>query len=432
MISTQNSIQLLEVGKNVNRTANVTALDQTTSTYAANGEIVVINMAGTVLNTTTVQGVDKIKIFQSRGTTDSPIISPTIELAGIKTYSSKAYTAPTLQVSYVGYDASVATGDIDVISNNGYEIRIHDLNSVNWGSIGTDVYGMYVSDNSATKAEINDGLAVNLWQNTVRLVKKPFIVERVSAATFTASTAATGTATYTKDSATVTTSGVTPVTDFPVGSYVRIGTTATTVLTLPVYKVIASSNSTQTITLDQPFQGSSSTGATTAFAFATAATVNASALGIKMSGQAMVYSIPQSLQSTQPYMNAWETNVGYAGNTTVTTPTKATRGSGYFADMASWEYFLVGNRGFIERNNIPYVYPPLDVLATGTYNILSLEWDSVKTGQVFNQQAASKQLDIAFDFTPASAPTQVTGVVTAVQDVLNSWIPSTIGTGTLS
>ncbi len=432
MISTQNSIQLLEVGKNINRTANVTALDPSATTYAVSGEIVVTNVNGTVLNTTTVQGVDKIKIMQSRGATVDAVFSPVIELAGIKTYSSKAYTAPTLQISYVGYDASTTVGDIDVISNNGYEIHIHDLNSINWGSIGTDVYGMYVSDSSATKAEVNDGLAVNLWQNSVRLVQKPFIVERVSAATFTQSTAATGTATYTKDSATVTTSGATPATDFPVGTYVRIGTTATSTLTLPVYKVIAVSNSAQTITLDQPFQGTSSTGATTAFAFATAATVNASALGIKITGLAQVYTIPQSLQSTQPYMNAWETTVAYAGNTTVTTPTKATRGSGYYADMASWEYFLVGNRGFIERNNVPFVYAPLDILSTGTYNIISLEWDSIKTGMVFGQEPASKQLALAFDFTPGAAPTQVTGVVTAVQDVLNAWIPSQIGMGTLS
>jgi hypothetical protein len=70
MISTQNSIQLLEVGKNINRTASVTALDPSVSTYAASGEIVVTDIMGNVLNTTTVQSVDKIKIMQSRGTTD--------------------------------------------------------------------------------------------------------------------------------------------------------------------------------------------------------------------------------------------------------------------------------------------------------------------------------------------------------------------------
>ena len=61
----------------------------------------------------------------------------------------------------------------------------------------------------------------------------------------------------------------------------------------------------------------------------------------------------------------------------------------------------------------------------------TLEWDSVKTGHIFNQQVNSKQLLIAFDFS-AGAPTQVTGVVTAVQTVLNAWISTSIGTGTLA
>lgn len=428
-IATENSFMQLLVGKNINRTGSVTATDPAASTYAANGEIVVTDVSGTVLNSTTVLAVNRIRIVQSQGATSPSIQSPIIELAGIKSYGSKLYTAPTLQVDFVGYNSTTATGDIDVISDNGYEILIQDTNSMAFGSIGIGKFGFYVSDSSATKAEINDGLAISLFQNTVRVTRRPFIVERVSAATFTASTAATGTATYTKDSVTVTTSGVTPATDFPVGTYVRVGTTATTTLSLPVYKVVAVSNSAQTITLDQPFQGASSTGATTAFAFATATTLNASAQGIKLTGIAPVFTSPQQ---TEPYVNRWSTTVRNGGATTYTNQVGGTEGVGSYPYMASLEYFLIGNEGFIARNNVPYVNPRANILSTGTYNLLTLEWDSVKTGQIFNQQAASKQLLIAFDFTPAAAPTQVTGVVTAVQTVLNAWISAAIGAGTLA
>ena len=100
--------------------------------------------------------------------------------------------------------------------------------------------------------------------------------------------------------------------------------------------------------------------------------------------------------------------------------------------MAELEYFLLGNEGFVGRHNNPYQTPRASILSTGTYHMLSLEWDTVGKGMIFNQEAASKQLVIAFDFTAASAPTQVTGVVTAVQDVLNVWINSAIGQGSLA
>lgn len=429
MFITQNSGMFLEIAKNVNRTASATALDPAATTYLADGEIAVVDLSGNVLNTTTVQGVDKIKIVQSQGASLPLIQSPVIELAGLKSYSSKVYTAPTQQVDYIGYDAVSAAGDFDVINDNGYEILIHDINSAAYGSIGVDKFGFYVSDSTATKAEIVDGLTLNLFQNTFHVVRKPFIAERVSSATFTASTGATGTATYTQGSTVVTTSGSTPATDFPVGTYVRIGTTATTTLTLPVYKVTAVSNSAQTITLDVPFQGSSSTGATTAFAYATAATVNAGSVGIKLTGQAQVFTSPQQ---TEPYVNRWNTSVRNGGSTPVVTETTATEGVGSYPVVASLEYFLIGNEGFIARNNVPYVNPRANALSTGTYHFLDLEWNSVKTGSIFNNQGAQKQLLLAFNFVAASAPTQVTGAVTAVQDVLNVWIPSTIGTGTLA
>ncbi len=416
MIATQNSIMHLLIAKALSRTGS-TALDPAASTYLIAGEVAVVDLDGTILDSTTVVGKKAVRIVQSQGASLPLIQSPIIGFSEVKTYSGKAYTAPTLQVDYIGYDAVSASGDFDVISDNGYEIMIHDLNSAAYGSVGIDKFGFYVSDSSATKAEIVDGLTLSLYQNTAYVVRKPFIAERVSAATFTASTSATGTATYTSGSVTVTTSGTTPATDFPVGTYVRIGTTATTVKTLPVYKVVAVSNSAQTITLDVPIQGSSSTGATTAFAYATAATVVASAVGIKLTGKAPVFTSPQS---TEYYVNRWQTVLRNSGTTPVATETKATEGVGSYAAVASLEYFLLGNEGFIARNNVPYVNPRANAVSTDTYGFITLEWNSIKTGQIFNQEANPKQLLIAF--TAGGTREQLTGVVTSVQTVLNAWL----------
>lgn len=429
MMTTQNSVMQLLVGKNIARTASVTATDPAASTYAATGEIVVTDVSGTVLNSTTVLAVNKIKIVQSQGATLPSIDSPVIDLSAIKSYASKLYTAPVVQVDYIGYDAVTGVGDINVLNSNGYEILIHDLNSSSYGSIGVDVFGFYVSAVTAVKSDINDGLAINLYQNIAHIVYRPFLVERVSSSTFTTSTSATGTATYTKGSVIVTTSGTTPATDFPVGTYVRVGTLATTTTSLPIYKVIAVSNANQTITLDQPFQGASGTAATTAFAFATSTTVNAGSLGIKLTGNPTVYITPQQ---TEPYVNRWITTMRNSGSTPAVNEVGATEGIGSYPYTATLEYFLEGNEGFIARNNIPYINPRANVLSTGTYNFLSLEWSNAKTGHIFNQEAAMKQLLIAFDFTPTAAPTQVTGVVTSVQTVLNAWISASIGQGTLA
>lgn len=426
MITTQNSIMHLLIGKNINRTASVTATDPSATAYAATGEIVVTDISGTVLDTTTVQAVDRIKIMQSQGASLPAIISPEIELAGVKTYASKAYTAPALQIDYIGYDVVTGTGDIDVINDNGYEIMIHDINSAAYGSNGVDKFGFYVSDSTATKAEINDALAISLFQNTTRLSRKPFIVERVSSDAGAAITGTATTWTVTNGLKTITANGT--VTNVSVGDYVRLGGLTTT---SPVYKVTAiTSGASSSITIDTEYEGTSAVlTEATAVEVITAALYVAGSVGIRLTGKAPVFTSPQA---TEPYFNAWITVLRNAGTTPVVNEVVATQGVGSYPYIASMEYFLQGNEGFISRFDFPYVSPRANALSTGTYHMLSLEWVSRKSGQIRNLQDNSKQLLIAFDFTAGSAPTQVTGATTAVQDVLNVWIPSTIGTGILA
>jgi len=427
MIATMNSFMQLLVGKNIARTASVTATDPAATTYAVSGEIVVTDISGTVLNSTTVLTADRIKIVQSQGPLLPSIQSPVIERAGLKSYGSKLYTAPALQVDYIGYNNVTNTGNIDVINDNGYEILIQDTNSAAYGSIGIGKFGFYVSDSSATREEIWTGLAINLFQNTVRVTRRPFIVERVaSVIAGTNTTGATGTLTFTNGSTLVTATVASGANGAIVGAYLKTDDIA--VDTGVLYKITALPTAT-TFTIDQPYQGATATFTAGNASVYTAALLSAGSLGIQLTGLAPVFTTPQS---TEPYVNRWSTTVKNGGSTAYTNQVGGTQGVGSYPFMASLEYFLIGNEGFIARNDVPYVSPRANILSTGTYNLLTLEWDSVKTGQIFNQEAASKQLLIAFDFTPAAAPTQVTGVVTAVQTVLNAWVPTTVGTGTLA
>jgi hypothetical protein len=427
MIATQNSIMHLLVGKNIARTGSVTATDPTVSTYAADGEIVVTDLSGTVLDSTTVLTKDRIRIVQSQGATKPSIQSPIIERTAVKSFGSKLYTAPTLQVDYIGYNVTTNTGDIEVINDNGYEVLIQDTNSAAYGTIGIGKFGFYVSGSSATKAEIMDGLAISLYQNTARVVNKPFIVERVaSVIAGTDTTGATGTLTFTNGSTLVTATVASGANGAIVGAYLKTDDAA--VDTGVLYKITALPTAT-TFTIDQPYQGATATFTAGNASVYTAALLNAGSLGIKLTGLAPVFTSPQS---TEPYVNRWSTTVRNGGTTTYTNQVGGTEGVGSYPYMASLEYFLIGNEGFIARNNNPYQTPRANILSSGTYNLLTLEWDSVKSGAIFNQQANSKQLLIAFDFTPAAAPTQVTGVVTAVQTVLNAWISTSIGQGTLA
>lgn len=426
-MQTQNSVMHLLIAKNVNRTASATATDPSASTYIATGEIAVTDVSGTVLDTTTVQAVDRIVIVQSQGATLPSIKSPIIELSGIKAYQSKAYAAATLQIDYIGYNAATNAGDIDVINDNGYEIVVKDINSASYGSLGVEKFGFYVSDASATKQEIADGLAVSLYENIAHLTYVPMIVERVNSTTAgTDTTGATGTITATNGSKILSATVASGANGLVADAYIKFSAAATD--TGAIYKIVSLPTAT-TFELDQPYQGATATFTAGNASSATLAQLNAGSTGIRLTAKAAVFVSPQN---NEVYQNKWITSVRNAGTTPVVKQVTPTDGVGTYPQVSSLEYFLQGNEGFISRNDFPYVTPRQNALAAGTYHFLTLEWNSTMSGGIFSQETNPKQLMMAFDFTAGSPPTQAVGAVTAVQDVLNVWIPSSIGTGALA
>ena len=419
MATVTNHKQLL-IGKAISRTASLAGTTVTSSSIA-NGEIVVTDMDGEILDSATVLtygDTNRRRLVMGQGATLPLITSAVIYKPGVKTWLGKTYTAATQQIDFIGSNGT--TGTLDVVAGNAYIIRTRfKSNFYQFSDKLMVAMGSYTVKSTDTENEIAYGLTKNLIANTEKYVNVPYKVERVNTDAGAASTAASGTITFTKGSKTVTTSGATPVTDYPALSYIRFGTAVTS----PVYQVTASSNAAQTITLDIAYQGTSGTLTVTNHEFITAALATAGSFGIKLTGLA------QTKYTTGVFryeISKWITTVQDAGVTTVTSPsTTPSEGSGVYNQIAEQEWELLGMEGFADNSymQVPNITFRTNVELTGTYSILSLEWNDAPGSAIINNVQATKQLMTAFNVL-GGIPTQASGVATAVQTVLNAWLPT--------
>lgn len=415
---TINSITHLLIGKNLSRTGSVQVLDSSLATFLASGEVVVCDVNGTVLNSTTVLTRDRIVIRQGQGTGGAPqVISPVIYKNAVLDYRGANFKAATAQVDYIGYNAATGLGAWDVINNNSYIIGIKNSDSVNYGTLGVEKFGKYTSDSSATHLEINDALAISLYENTTRTSFEPlFLVERVSSNAGAATTGATGTLTVVKGINTVTAS-VSATAEFAAGDYVRFGTAVTS----PVYKVVSASGTT--LTLDMPYQGNSGTFTAGNAEYITAALALAAASGIKLTGIDQTFN---TVARKQYMVSRWTTTLVNGGTTPIVIQTRATEGIGEYEQIAQLEYETIGYEGFLNRNAIPYQTPRSNALSTASYSTLHLYYSDHPGEGVIARSNQPKELIIAFAVATVASPntygTNAQGAVTSVVDVLNAWL----------
>lgn len=409
MQTINNHLSLL-IGKDIARTASVQALDPTAAAFLADGEIVVCDASGTVLDSTTVIGKEKIFIRQGQGTSKPQIISPAIFKKGVKSFKVGNYTAKAEQISYVGFDATTSVGSIDVINSNDYIVRITDKNSTTYGTKGIDKIGAYTSDSTATQLEVATGLAKSLRENFERVTPKPLIVERVSNGTF-GTTVSNVTLTNGSTTVTKTAHGISA------GAIVRFYATTDNVLGA-VY--VVASVTANTFELDIPYQGASST---TLECFVN--TVAPTAYGIRLTGQAN----PFSVESREYVVNRFDVAIVNGGTTTITTPTKAFEGHGVYEQVAALEYFAQGFEGFIDRNTVPHVSARANADSAEKYSFLVLEHTSKQGTAVTGNAEDHKQTILAFAITAAGAPntyaTNAQGAASSVAEVLNAWLVDT-------
>lgn len=407
---TQNSVMNLLIGKNIARQAT-TMVDASSGTYLADGEIVVVDPSGTILDTTTVVNKPSIFLVQGQGTSKPPIWSDEIFKSGVSSFTGKAYTAGTVQIDYIGYNAVTNAGSIEVINDNDYTIELFDLDSSIFGTLGTSKFGFYTSDSSATQQEIAVNLTESLFTNTRDLVFPAVTIEMVADASATY-TAVSANLTVVNGSKTITTSNTTGIT---VGSLIRIGSSADT---SPVYEVDAVVTNTS-FTINYPYQGTSGT----VLAANAGVLTNVTGLGIRITGRAPYFLTPNR---TNYHVNRWKTVLTRFGSTTLATTQTPTEGSGEYEQIAYLEYCLLGNEGHSAREGVtPYIAPRANAETTGEYSIITLYHGRKEGGTVMEQPTSYKQLMLAFNkqggfIANSQATTNASN--NSVEEVLEAWL----------
>lgn len=403
MFKSDNSFGVF-IGKSISRTASVQVYDPAnTTTFLANGEVVVVGADGNVLTAgQTVADSEFIRIAQGRGTSADSIISNKIFGADVTHYKGVSYQAPAEQISYVGYNGS--SGAIEAISGNTYKLRVtfnHD--SELWSEQKNIIYNEYTSDSSATASEIAAGF-VKKYNNTYPANNADIKVERVCDGTFTVAGGAT-TATVTNGSKTVTFSGSGH--NFAVGDVIRIGGATGT---YPVFLVAAVSGAT--VTLDSAYQGTSGTVANANIGEMSSIT----SWGLKFTGKALTFSV-----GLFKYIKvAFDVTLQDFGTTTVTDSQTASRGNGTYEEVAELEYFALGFDGWLStRNSVPAVSQPrTDATSGATYDIITIKgYDRTDFGAVSGIKPSPFTIIIAM----VDGAAQTTNLLAQ----LNPWMAST-------
>lgn len=332
------------------------------------GYVAVCDVSNFILDNTGVQGVETIKIIKDRGV-NLPLQQVVLKLSDVKTYNGVIGQASTEQVSYIGYNGT--SGSISVINSNFYEIKLeHVPNAFAYGKRPANYkYGTYQSDATATEAEIANGLTASLVQNfrPNRTIDWRVFSEVTNAGTRTAATAtAVVTLTFTKYSKLVTASAATASTNIVAGDYVAIDAATTS----GVYKV-ASKDGSGNLVLDIAYQGETTTivAATNNIRIA-AATANAAAFGIKITGIKQKYDVNRWRQYDKVRFNVFLINFGTTGSST----TAAYDGIGVYEQAANDEYISWGDEGQIFVDQVPPQFREQDAVVGTQYNPAVLSW----------------------------------------------------------
>lgn len=340
MFTTTNAKHVLVAG-NVARTA-AASTDPNSASYLADGEMVIVSSAGTVLTSATVGAQDSIRIAQRSG--DQIFYSPMITGKNIASYKGSAYSSDLEQISYLGYNG--VSGAIDEITSNDYLVRIvRQDTQATYLNKEMLKFGAYRSLASTSEEAIAKGLTDSLVANFSREPEQEIKFERVSSAAGAAMTGTATTVSVTNGSTkavingTLTNAGL-------VGGYLRLGGTATTTV---VHEVTAYTASTS-ITLDAPWQGASEVIAIANVKFIAAATLTAGDMGIKMTGVARKFKRGVFKFSKVRFVVTLED----FGATTVTKSQEANEGNGTWERSQELEWFASeAANGKVERIGTP-------------------------------------------------------------------------------
>lgn len=405
MFTTTNAMHVLVAG-NLARTTSA-SIDPNSANYLADGEVLVVDEAGTVLDTTSVLTKDEVRLVQRSG--DELFWSPVVRASEIKRYIGSAYATDVEQLTYLGFNGT--TGAIDVIADNDYLVRVirQDIQATYMNKEMLK-FGAYRTGASATQDEIATGLVTSLIANYSREPEREIKFERIHS---DAGAAIAQTADPVYKSTLVVMSAANA---FVAGDYVRFGTAVTD----PVYKV--ASKSGDNLVLDVPFQGDSATGVTVERIDAAATT--AGDFGIAMTG------VPRKFKRGEFKFSKvrFEVTTDDFGSTDLTFDTAASEGNGTWESAQEMEWFASeGIHGKIERIGTPPPTSKLDVAQGNSFSTLYVSHaDKSHSGIQGSPESKIETyvlLDKGTDGSLAFGD-QVTGAGdnTSVVDVLDAWV----------
>lgn len=431
-LDSKNYIKLVNIAKNISRSAGATAGTIAVPSILADGEMVVTDLAGRILNSTTVLGQTKIRIVQARGVKTPPLQIYTLDLNSIDIYTGEAYSAAVDQVTYIGYNG--VSGDVEATSSTAEKRFITKItplpNTMATGAVPFNLKdSLYVSPISSTALQNAEGIVKNLIISFLPNAQIDFNpkFELVGSDTFVAYGANTVTSMrFTKGSKVVTVvQGSTGSALLVAGTYIRIsGTVGAT--TAPIYKIATgtalSANGTSTITLEWAYQGDSATVLAAGLTNKTAVT---GTVGVKVSGIPMRYDVNRwrqydRMRFTIALVNGFTT-------TTVTNSVAPFDGNGTWQQTQNDEYISWGDAGQINPMTIPFTPREQDAEINNNYSVLNIGW----TNSVMDTMVATGQLKgniiIYLNKTSGSFGTNITGAVTSLVTVLDAFVTQRAG-----
>jgi hypothetical protein len=404
MFTTTNAKHVLVAG-NVARTASA-SIDPNSANYIADGEVVIVSSAGTVLDSTTVLAEDKIRIVQRSG--DQVFYSPTIKGSDIASYKGSAFSGDLEQISYLGWNGT--SGSIDAITSNDYLVRVvRQDTQATYLNKEMLKFGAYRSLATTSQEAIATGLVESLIANFSREPEREIKFERVTDGTFTA---LTNDANVVYQSTTVTSTAH----GLSVGDEVRIGGTGADEA---VY-VVATVPGANEFTLDVPYQGAS---ATILAANIGAMTVITS-WGIKMTGVARKFKRGVFKFSKVRFV----VTLDNFGTTVVTSAQEANEGNGTWERSQELEWFASeAANGKVERIGTPPPEFKKDVGDGRAFSTLYISFADRSYAGIQGTPDSKIELILLLDKgidtngVPGGFGGQITGAATDIMNVLDAY-----------
>jgi len=431
MLDSKNYIKLVSIAKNISRSAGATAGTVATPSILADGEMVVTDAAGRILNSTTVLGQTKIRIVQARGIKTPPLKIFDLDLNSINLYSGDAFAAAVDQVTYIGYNGT--SGTVEATGSTAEKRFITKTtplpNSMTFGAVPFNLKdSLFVSPVSTSSLLNAEGILKNLiisFRPNREIDFNPKF-ELVGSDTFVAYGANTITSMrFTKYSKQVTVVQGSTGLAIAAGSYIRIsGTVGAT--TAPIYKVktgaVIGASTTAAIELEWAFQGT--TGVVLVANLTNKAAV-AGDVGVKISGVPMRYDVNRWRQYDRMRFTISLVN-GYT-TTAVTNGVGAFDGNGTWQQTMNDEYIYWGDAGQINPMQIPFLPREQDAEINNNYSVLNIGWmNSVEDTMVATGKLKGNII-LYLNKTSGTFGTNITGAVTSLVTVLDAFVAQRAG-----